>query len=245
MEETLDYIDRYFRGELLAEERLSFEGRCEADEEFAGIVAFYVSTRQILRDELEEKRKAEFQELYHTLSRTSVSRPSPVRKLMPYISVAAACLLLFVGWWAFFRVSGPRALAEGYIGRHFSALPVTMSGSRDSLQSGLDAYNKRDYDQAEALFSALIRKDGRNIEARKYLGILWLVKGDCDKALVQFDSLAVRQDLYSNPGPFYKAITLMKRSAGDDRREAKRLLQEVVDKKLPGNEQAEKWIREL
>jgi len=244
MDETLDYIDRYFRGELPAGERSSFEGRCEADEEFASAVAFYVSTRQVMRDELQEKKKAEFQELYHTLKAKAVS-PSPVRKLAPYISVAAACLLLFVGWWAFFRVSGPRALADGYIGHHFKSLSVTMSGGGDSLQLGLDAYNKGDYDQAEALFSALIRKDGQDIEARKYLGILWLVRGDYDKALVQFDSLAVRRDLYSNPGPFYKAITLMKRSAGDDRREAKQLLQEVVDKRLPGYEQAAKWISDL
>jgi tetratricopeptide (TPR) repeat protein len=245
MDETLDYIDRYFRGELPAGERSSFEGRCAADEEFASAVAFYVSTRQLLRDELQEKKKAEFQELYHTLSKASAARPSPVRKLMPYMSVAAACLLLIVGWWIFFRGSGPRALADGYIDHHLKALPVTMSGRGDSLQMGLDVYNKGDYDQAAALFSALIRKDGRDIEARKYLGIVWLVKGDYDKAVVQFDSLARRQDLYSNPGPFYKAITLMKRSAGEDRQEAKRLLQEVVDKKLPGNEQAEKWIKDL
>ncbi len=245
MEEPLDYIERYFRGELSAEERVSFEERCVSDTAFSETVVFYISSRQQIREELQEQKRAEFQDMYLSMSRSGSSAISPVRRLTFYISAAAACLLLVVGWWVFFRGGGSRQMADEYIKNNFTILSVTMSGSRDSVQQGLDAYNKGDHARAEALFSALVREYPQDMEVRKYLGIVFLAEKQYDKALVQFDSLAARQDLYSNPGLFYKALTLMERATGDDRAKAKIILQEVVNKKLPGSVEASQWIERL
>ncbi len=51
--------------------------------------------------------------------------------------------------------------------------------------------------------------------------------------------------MFANPGPFYKALVLMKRSEGDDKVAAKKLLKEVTTKDLPGRKEAEVWMKDL
>ncbi len=241
MEETLDYIDRYFQGELSEADRLAFEQRCETDNSFAEAVAFYIKARQGLKQELLEAKRADFDQLYRQLSEQSAKPRARLRKLVTYIGTAAAAVLLFLGWYLLFRHPSPQQLANQYIHTNFSMLSVTMSSKPDSLQQGLAAFNQRDYAAAERILSALSQQN--DPEAGKYLGILYLVNDQYDKAIIQFDALANNPHLYSNPGLFYKAITLMKRSVGDDRRQAKTLLQEIVDKDLAGSSEAAGWLR--
>ena len=49
---TMEYIESYFQQTLNSEERAAFEARCERDEEFAKDVAFYITARQAIREEL-------------------------------------------------------------------------------------------------------------------------------------------------------------------------------------------------
>jgi tetratricopeptide (TPR) repeat protein len=117
-----------------------------------------------------------------------------------------------------------------------------MGNSRDSLEKGIAAYNDKNFKEAESVFAPLAP---RNSEAMKYLGMTYLVTGDYNKAINQFEALAKNTELYANPGLFYQAISLMKRNAEGDKAQAKKLLEEVISKNLPGKKESEDWIKKL
>ena len=80
------------------------------------------------------------------------------------------------------------------------------------------------------------------VEARKDLGLTFLVRQQYDDALDQFDALSDNDSLYANPGPFYKAVTLMQRSGPGDEEAAKLILLDVVSRELPGHKVASGWL---
>jgi tetratricopeptide (TPR) repeat protein len=245
MNNALEYIEDYFTGRLSATEKEAFEDRCISDPAFAEEVAFYVSLRDGLKQELRQHKKTEFTELH---DQTAAAEPAPsiVVRLRPFIAAAAVCLLLFVVWNTFFKPPSPQALADRYIEKNFTTLGITMgSNSADRLQAGIVAYNARNFREAEKNFQSLQQGTPQHTEAVQYLGILYLATGSYDKALAQFDTLSHMEQLYANPGPFYKAVTLLKRSGKSDKEAARALLQNVVDKGLPGAPEAKEWLKEL
>ena len=64
------------------------------------------------------------------------------------------------------------------------------------------------------------------------------------KALEYFQELA-RYVLYTNPGLFYQALTLLKRNQPGDKEQAKQFLQQVIDRHLDGDETAREWVKKL
>ena len=119
---------------------------------------------------------------------------------------------------------------------------MAQNGS-DSLQLGIAAYNTNDYNKAESIFRELSKNKKHVVEATKDLGLTFLVRQQYDNALEQFDALSDNDSLYANPGPFYKAVTLMQRSGPGDEEAAKLILQDVVKKQLPGHKVASGWLR--
>jgi tetratricopeptide (TPR) repeat protein len=243
MKETLEYIDQYFTGQLSETEKLTFEKRCEADTDFAKEVSLYVVVRQGLKDELRTQKEKEFKQLYTELSAHQPT--SIVRRLIPYATAIAASLLIFITYSFFFKQSKPEQLANVYIEEKLTNLSVTMGNAKDSLQLGIVAFNQKDYLNAELIFDALSSHETLKVEATKYLGITYLVTQQHEKALEEFDKLATHQNLYANPGKFYKAVTLMKRSKAGDNEEAKKLLDEIIAHRLPGHQEALEWRKHL
>jgi TolA-binding protein len=249
MSELLEYIDTYFNGAMSAPEKEAFEGRCESDPAFVEEVAFYVSARANVKATLHEQRKKEFDDLYLELSKKNNSSSSgTVRKMFPYIAAVAACVLLFWGYQLFLKEGSsqsPKNLADAYVKENLQQLSVTMGGDKDSLQLGIDAFNNKHYKQAENIFIPLTTKPNVGAEAIKNLGTVYLVTKNYNDAISQFEKLANQPNLYVNPGLFYKAIALMERAAPGDKDEAKRILEEVVNKYLPGSKEAREWLKRL
>ena len=239
----LEYIERYFLGNLSAGEKEIFEKRCEDDPDFAREVSLYITMRAGIKQALIDEKKAEFSKLYQTRD----SKPMPV--LRPWSSgvmwsavAAAASLLIFLSWMLFLKSDSPKELAEGYVKEDLASLSATMSEGSDSLQQGIAAYNEKDYNKAERIFRALSKEKKYTVEATKDLGLTFLVRQQYDDALEQFDALKDNDSLYANPGPFYKAVTLMQRSGPGDEEAAKLILQDVVKKQLPGHKVASGWL---
>jgi tetratricopeptide (TPR) repeat protein len=251
MNNALEYFENYFSGNLPDAEKSAFEKRIETDPVFAEEVGIYIAMRGNIRRELYRQKKKAFDSWYTELAASPeyayqpAKRPPLLRQLLPYLAGAvAACFLVLLGWMLWFDNPSPQQLASTYVEQHLSTLSVTMSGQADSLQLGIAAFNQKDYASAESIFRSLANHPTLGWEAIKNLGILYLITGQYDKALVRFDALSARE-IYANPGPFYKAVTLMKRSQGQDREEAWVLLQQVIDRQLPGNQEAAQWIKQL
>ncbi len=233
----LEQIDKYFNNELSLSERKDFEHQLATDAELADNTAFYLNANLAAKNLANEKRKAEFDTLRQGIS----SRP--VRKIKP-VSWAvgiAASILLVVGFWRINQASETNTdeFANIYIQEHFENLPVKMDANADSLQMGLRLFNEKKLKEAQRIFEAILYRKNNDSESIKYAGITALRLGEYDKALEYFRSLGKQTNLFSNPGKFYEAITLMKQQPVN-KKEVEDLLQEVIDNNLEGKSEAEK-----
>jgi anti-sigma-K factor RskA len=156
---TLEYIESYFQQTLSSEERSAFEIRCERDEEFAKDVAFYITARQALREELlgqkvgDWKKEAAVEEEAAPVI-SMIKRKTTFVRWAAY--VAAACVVLAVSVYLFEARTTPQKLAAAYIN---NTLSQTMDASHDSIQLGIAAYNDKEYDKALRLFEGVEQRD--------------------------------------------------------------------------------------
>lgn len=238
--QTLEYIDNYFRGTLSAAEAGQFEQKILTDPAFAEEAAFYCNALQVARDAAILEKKARFREIYG--STTTTAKPGIVRKMLPLVAAAAILLAIFTGWYIFRpQSSSPHQLAKYYIEKNLKTVEISMAAETNGIQTGKRLYNEGDLAGALQHFEAATRTDPTSAEAKKLAGIVSLRTEQYDKALQYFKQLGnITQ--YANPAKFYQALTLMKRSRPDDKLEAKRLLQQVVDQKLEGHQTAREWL---
>lgn len=238
----LEYIENYFANALSPREREAFEEKCEGDPVFAEEVAFYILSRQALHEtSLEEKKSAFLEQFRQRANETGGARTSTQRWIY-YVSAIAASVLLLIVFLVRSPNDRPEHLADAYISSNLSSLSTTMSATGDSLAMGVTAYNSREFETASNIFRLLERKEDVGVKATEYLGISYLASGKYDEAVAQFEKMIGFTDLHANPGKFYLAITLMKRSEPGDEERAKALLNEVVSRKLPGYREASVWI---
>jgi tetratricopeptide (TPR) repeat protein len=242
MNSTLNYIDDYFTGALTEDEKREFERRCAAEPEFAREVAEYITIRDGLRLELQQKRKEAFEKLRQELTAIP-PKPSKIITLKRISYLAAASILVILGWFAFFNRSNPQTIAYKYIDANLSTIRLNM-GETDSLKSGISAYNAKSYTDAEHFFKPLSIKQNATPAATEDLGLTYLAQKRYDEALKTFDQLAA-MTLHINKGKFYKALTLMARSKGTDNQQAKQILQEIIDNNLYGEQEARNWIKQI
>ena len=92
----MEYIESYFQQTLTGEERIAFEKRCETDEVFAKEVAFYITSRAVLREELIAQKQQQWKEAVTADEEAapviSITKKSTFLRWISY--AAAACLLL-------------------------------------------------------------------------------------------------------------------------------------------------------
>lgn len=239
MQENLEYIDSFFKGETRPEEKAAFEKRIMEDKGFAEEVAWYVAAMGVLKQESTTARKAAFRAL---VPAAAPATAAPVRKLWPWMAAAASVAVLVISLFLFNTPSKPDQLAGEYMQQDLKTLRVTMSPVEDSLQRGLRLYNDGKQTEALAVFRQITQMDPANHQAKEYAGIVSLQLQQYDQALNYFTQLE-KDTLYANPGTFYHALTLMKRNEPGDAATARRLLQQVVDLNLEKKEQAQQWLQ--
>jgi tetratricopeptide (TPR) repeat protein len=239
--ESLEYIDNYFNGEPGPAETARFEEKIISDSSFAEEVAHYLGVMQTAKEKSDADKKKRFRELYD--QNKSVKRSGVVKKLWPSIAVAALVAGVIFGWYLFMQPVSTKQLADHYIQEHFQTLSVSM-GKQDSMQSALNLFNNEKLTEALVYFQNIIQSDTSDYNAKKYAGIVSLRLQHYDKALDYFRQLG-RYSLQSNPALLYQSITLMKRNRPGDAREAKELLQQIVQDDLEGKEVAQEWLKKL
>ncbi len=239
----MEYIESYFKGNNTVEQKLQFENKILNDADFADEVAFYISANGAIRQELHEEKKQRFRDMYE--SQKVIAMKPNVKSLWKYLAAASVIIAAFLlTMFLSLNSSSPHQLADKYIQQNFKTLNVKM-GNGDSLQTGISLFNSGKLDEALSVFETLVKSDVSNSEAIKYAGIVSLRLNNYDKALKYFSMLEADTALYSNPGKFYQAITLMERNKEGDKIAAKQLLQEVIEKDLEGKNEAEKWLKKF
>lgn len=241
--DNTEYIENFFKGNIDSNQKDQFEKKIMEDESFAEEVAFYISANNVLRERLHEEKKKRFRELYE--QGKVISMTPRVRSFWKYMAAASIVIaIILITWFVSGNRNTPQQLADKYVQQNFTTLEVAMSVTQDSLQKGLSLFNNNKLPEALAMFETLAHNDPENDEAKKYAGIVSLRLKNYDKALGYF-SMLEKEDLQSNPGKFYKAVALLYRNKRGDKEAAKLLLQQVIDKKLEGKNEAREWLKKL
>jgi len=241
--ENLEFIENYFKGTNDDAQKKLFEKKIMEDPSFAEEVAFYISANGVIQQQAQDEKKQRFREIYNEQKVISIKQP--VRNVWRYMAAASIIIAVLVVAWLFTgNKNSPQQLADKYIQQNFINLSVTM-GNADSMQTGLQLFNSGKLTEAQTIFETLAKNDPKNSEAKKDAGIVSLRLNNYDKALEYFTMLESETGLYSNPGKFYKAITLMKRNKDGDKEVAKLLLEQVRDGNLEGKNEAVEWLEKF
>lgn len=242
--DNIEYMENYFSGNKDAADKQAFEKKIMEDSEFAEEVAFYISANGVIQQQVQEERKQRFREIYDQQKVISIKQP--VRNMWKYIAAAGVLIaVILIAWFFSGNKNSPQQLADKYVLENFQTLPVTMSSDQDSTQTGLNLLNSKKLPEALIMFETIVKNNPENSDAKKYAGIVTLRLKNYDKALEYFTMLEIDTSLHSNPGKFYKAVTLLERNNNGDKEAAKLLLQEVKDENLEGKSNAEEWLKKF
>ena len=233
MENELALIESFFNHELTEQERQEFEKRCSTDAAFAETVALYVKAKYGFKQIHRNQRKAEFEELRH-----KHKAPMTARVTTRYWIAAVAVVCIALLSWLYLKEPNLPELADEYVDENFMTLSTTMSVDKDTFKQAVALFNTGKLAEAASIFDSLAEYN--NPEALKYAGIAYLRLQNYTLALEHFETLQ-KQNLQSNPGTFYKALTLLKRKQNNDVTEAKKLLEQVKKEKSEGWQEIEKW----
>mgnify|MGYP001127302881 CR=1 FL=1 len=242
--DNMEYIDDYFNRSNTAEQKEQFEQRIVRDISFAEEVAFYISTHEVIKDQLQIEKKQRFRAVYEQ-QKTALSGKRPVRQMWKYAVAACTVAVIAMARLLFSSGTSPKQLADDYVQQNWETLDIAMSAEPDSLQTGLALFNTGKMAPALLQFETILERDSANFMAKEYAGIAALRLSQYDKALFYFSALASDTTLHSNPGRFYQAIALLKRGGPADTDMAKKLLQEVAANDLEGSKEAKQWLKKL
>ncbi len=250
-------IENYLAGGMSEAERLDFESRLRSDAALSSLLELYRSIDLgMMQDQKTEARRQELRSTLGELGKkyfapgdmSAGNGKAPVvqmngkRSFSGILAIAASLILILAAYFVFFNKPDAQQLADRYVKNELAILSQTMDGAKDSLQQGIAAYNNREYAKALEIFEALYTTHPDNSDALLYAGITCLATRDHDVAISKFSELSAQKHLFSNPGLFLKAVTLLQRNNPGDKEEARTTLQRVVDEDLENAVEARKML---
>ncbi|GGB82214.1 tetratricopeptide repeat protein [Dyadobacter sediminis] len=251
-----EQFDLYLNGKMSSEERSYFEAELSSDSDLYSTFEIYRTIEVAMREK--EKHLINDHALLtslHTLNEryfkpemeqpdARIIRFDPGKLARIFSWIAAAIAVIFISYSVLFPSKNDvKVLATSYYNENFLQLSQTMGNADDSLQSGIAAYNRKDYNKALIYFESIYNRHPESSEAKKYAGLTYLAKGDYTHALEAFEELAQMQNLYGNPGLFFKAITLLMRDKSGDRQSAKQIMQKLAIENTEGSRESKEWLK--
>ncbi|TVP52814.1 MAG: tetratricopeptide repeat protein [Mongoliibacter sp.] len=256
----IERIEAYLQGDMTSEEVKTFEDQISFDSELREQLMLYkeieFSMRQInsiqekdLNETLSNLNKKYIKEVHLEVQKED-TEPKAIPRDKPnyfrlFSALAAIFIMILAAYFLLFRAADPQGLAEKYYAENLVELSQTMGSTEDLIQLGIAAYNQKDYQRAQVYFQEALVQDNKNSDAIKYSGLAYLSEKEYDNAIAAFQELASLPDLFSNPGLFYQAFTLMMRNESGDLERAKLILERVVDQNEEGSRQAQEWLGKL
>ncbi|EOZ93674.1 hypothetical protein A33Q_3620 [Indibacter alkaliphilus LW1] len=240
---------RQFEEELASNTKLSQQFQQYQEIEQSMAMLFSQEERQ-LKESLSNLGKKYMKE--GPLEKGGGEEETPIRNIENpnyfrlFSAIAAIFVMILAAYFLLFKSSqSAQEMAERYYSENLTVLSQTMGGNEDKVQLGIVAYNMKDYDLARTYFEEVLQEESQNWEALKFLGLTYLAQRNYERALAYFEELAALENLYSNPGLFYQAFTLMLRSESDDISRAKEILRQIIDENAEGSRQAKEWLDKL
>lgn len=192
MMDYFEYIDDYINDSLSEEMKQSFAKELSTNPDLQLAVEQHAETQEVLDYLLEEdiqtsidKVKSEIkhqpQNLHIATKRKALFTPLKI--------AASLVILISVSWFIFNQTNTSDQIDV----MAYYEMPVNKSPRGESNKTDLElaheAFDKRDFKQAEILFNKILLSGKNKIEATEYLGHISLIKEDFRKALNYFTNI--------------------------------------------------------
>ncbi|WP_452223960.1 tetratricopeptide repeat protein [Lacinutrix chionoecetis] len=245
--EEQDYIifDQYLLEELSAEERLAFEKRLESDAALKKSFDTYKDISSFLEHKFENEAETDaFKQNLETISNKHFNKneaetvavageKTKTFTLIKYL--AAACVALFFGIFAFNQFSNP---TYSDYNSHEPMTVVRGEGNVQELIEATKAFNSKDYEKANKLLKTVLEKDPNNKELQLYYAITHLELDNFKVADTELNKITSGQSAYKYRAMWYLALSKLKQKdsnasiallkqipeEADDYRQAQKLL---------------------
>jgi hypothetical protein len=197
MENTFDYIEKYFNGSLTNEEKAHFEKKRFEDKEFDREVSIYEKANAIIRERARNRMKAQLDSIGRNQRPIELTDTLSGNRFIRKYWLSMAASILFISAIAFFALNSilkqgtTDTLADLYesgFEKPGIDLVITRSSEKDSNEilwnSGLEFYNKSEYRPALTRFNELLKSPSFVLKSAAYFyaGICYMQLNVSDSA---------------------------------------------------------------
>lgn len=242
--EEQDYIlfEDYSSGELSKEETTAFEARLQTDQAFKTAFETYKQASSFLEHELgNEEENIAFKDNLKSISDTyfeEKSETKSVKRINFYKYAIAASVVLLLGYFTFNQFSNPTY--SDFAGHE--NISLTVRGNQNDLKlKAEEAFNSKNYKEAEAYFNQLLIKEDSNQELQFYKGVALLEQDKFSESEVIFKALAQGNSVYKNKAIWYLALSKLKQK---DYKQCIEVLK-TIPSDAEDYEQAQKLLKKL
>jgi tetratricopeptide (TPR) repeat protein len=242
--ENKDYIlfDKYLLGDLSKEDINAFELRLETDLTFKKNFNTYKELFAFLEHKFKnEEASAVFQNNLKNISKTYFKKQELTKKVMrfkPWQYAIAASVVLWVSIALFNDLSDPAY--QDYA--NYDSISLTVRGDGDAmLKTAENAFNAKDFSNAEKAFRSLLITDKDNIEWQFYSALSNIELNNFEMAEHTLMAIIKGQSAFKNKAIWYLALSKLKQKKFDDCLKLLKTIPEEADE----YKKAQKLIRKL
>ncbi|MFD0861102.1 tetratricopeptide repeat protein [Sungkyunkwania multivorans] len=210
-EEKYLLFEDYLAGDLSKEAAVDFEAQLSADSELANELEAYKNISKFLESEFSEEKKAFTTNLEaisnEHFNKKEEKRETKVIRFRPWQYAAAASIVILIGVYVF-SFSGTPAYQDYAIYETVSL--VERGEGEELLLKAQNAYNSKNFQEAEALFKEVLKTGADNAEVQFYLGRSLLEVNKFKEADAVFETLSKGNSAYKYEARWYQALGKLK-----------------------------------
>jgi tetratricopeptide (TPR) repeat protein len=224
---TFNEIARYAEGDMSADERSAFEAALSTNESLRQQLALYREVHGSLQQHFSaDPQRSQLQGTMQSLRSEFfpvAAQPARVISIKRYLRSAVAVAAILIAVMIIWQPWKPDLFKE-FSETSMVAPAERGDGADKLLQQAVEAFNKKEYDNAANLLKLVNQQDTANSQVSFYYGVALLNTGKLIEAREIFSQLFAGQSALKFDAAFYQALGYLKE---DNKAACKEWLQKI------------------
>lgn len=235
-------FESYLSGTLTEDEIVSFENKLKNNAPFNTEFNTYKELSGFLEHKFRrEEASTAFQKNLKNISNTyfeKLETPKKSIKFKPWQYVIAASLVLFFGIQFFNSLATPTYAKY----TSYDTISLTVRGSQNELLTNAEeAFNNKNFTEAETYFTQLLETDSNNNELKLYKAFSQIELNKYNEADAILNTLSKGNSVYKNKAAWYLALSKLKQK----NHEASIEILKTIPKDADNYKNAKKLLKKL
>jgi tetratricopeptide (TPR) repeat protein len=204
--EQLEKIIKYLDGEVIGEEKKSFEQELASNNTLREKLELVKDVSSTLADEDLSNFISKIRDITATVNKentykqkdtTDDRKTSAFKIKLRYLSAASVFLVLAISSIFYSSLTGPKneKIFNQFYQKYESSI-ITRSNTHETndLIIAIQLYDRGNYTEAISRFTALLKKDNTNTTAHFFIGMSYMETKAYDKAITNFNAIIAQKD---------------------------------------------------